>query len=236
MKKHLHFILFASSLFLLTQHAVAQTVWDGATLTFTKASGADPNTEAAQDRITSNVWITRGNNGGQIYNAKTDPNSGKLTSPADTEWAEGAAADYATLTFQAFRSVGKPQSLVNKNLVCHLITDDIYIDVKFTSWGNGGGGRNGGGSSFTYERSTDPSLSVDDLSREKIQFSPNPSFDYLQVSGLTGPKKYSIYNILGVAVKTGETSNNQKIGTQNISSGLYLLKFENGDTFKFLKK
>ena len=42
-------------------------IWEGSTITFSKADGADPNDEANQDRITNTVWLTRGNNGGQIF-------------------------------------------------------------------------------------------------------------------------------------------------------------------------
>lgn len=39
-------------------------IWTGTNTTFTKESGADPSLEANQDRISDNVWITRGNEGG----------------------------------------------------------------------------------------------------------------------------------------------------------------------------
>ena len=42
-------------------------IWDGPMISFSKADGADFNLESNQDRITSNVWITRGN-AGQIFN------------------------------------------------------------------------------------------------------------------------------------------------------------------------
>ena len=83
MKKLLLIIILASTA------VVAQTTWDGPTMTFTKANNANPTLEANQDRITSNVWLTRGNSGGQIYNAKTESDSSKISSPADTQWAFG---------------------------------------------------------------------------------------------------------------------------------------------------
>ena len=125
-------------------------IWTGPTFTFTKNDGADPNVEQNQDRITDNVWITRGNSGGQIYNAKEENNSSKSTSPADTEWAVGTTADIESLTFLPFRDAISPRNVVGVDLVLHLITDDIYIDVKFTQWSSG---RQGG---FAYERSTEP--------------------------------------------------------------------------------
>ncbi|MGD1891962.1 MAG: hypothetical protein ACFB15_15420 [Cyclobacteriaceae bacterium] len=44
-------------------------------------------------------------------------------------------AAIANLTFEPFRTAAEnPQSVAGKDLVLHLITDDIYLDVKFTSW------------------------------------------------------------------------------------------------------
>jgi hypothetical protein len=124
------------------------TIWTGAKITFQKASGADPSQETNQDRITENVWITRGNNGGQIYNAKTENSASKNTSPADTEWAVGTTSQLSSLTFTDFRSAIRPKNIVGQDLVVHLITDDIYIDVKFTQWASN---KQGG---FAYDRST----------------------------------------------------------------------------------
>ncbi|OJJ20245.1 hypothetical protein BKI52_17410 [marine bacterium AO1-C] len=125
------------------------TIWLGSNITFAKAAGADPQQAVNQDRLTDNVWITRGNNGGEIYNARQENSFSKGSSPVGTEWAVGSINDAANLTFQPFRAaVGSPQSATGKDLVLHLIQDDIYLSVKFTFWGSGKNGR------FTYERST----------------------------------------------------------------------------------
>ena len=44
-------------------------VWTGANITFIKAPNTDAGDAANQDRITSNVAITRGTSGGEIFNA-----------------------------------------------------------------------------------------------------------------------------------------------------------------------
>jgi hypothetical protein len=125
------------------------TVWMGPTVSFSKANGADPNDAANQDRLTDNVWITRGNNGGQIYNAVEESNYNKTNSPVGTEWAEGDIADWESLTYQKFRTaVVRPKNVVGKNLVMHLIEDDIYVQVSFTSWAQGQAG------GFAYNRSS----------------------------------------------------------------------------------
>lgn len=135
----------------------AQTFWTGPMTTFTKSNDADWTLEANQDRITDNVWITRANNQ-SIFNISdnTDTSAGDCSgsSPIDTEWAFGTIADGVnTLIFDTFLEINfadcEPPSVVNQNAVLHLITDDIYIDIKFIFWTSGG---NGGG--FSYMRST----------------------------------------------------------------------------------
>lgn len=54
-----------------------------------------------------------------------------------------------TITFRPFRAaVDRPQNVVGKELVLHLIESDIYLQVRFTSWSQS---KQGG---FGYERST----------------------------------------------------------------------------------
>tara|TARA_B110000003_G_scaffold133713_1_gene135724 strand:- start:142 stop:621 length:480 start_codon:yes stop_codon:yes gene_type:complete len=128
------------------------TIWNGATITFTKSVGSDPNVMANQDRLSSNVWITRGNDGGQIYNIVKESVADKTNSPVGTKWAIGTLSQIETLSFTKFRTaVGKPQEVVGKNLVMHLVDDNIYLSVKFTSWSVG---QNDGKGGFAYERST----------------------------------------------------------------------------------
>ena len=124
-------------------------IWNGSLITFEKSDDADPTAEANQDRLTSNVWITRGNNGGQIYNIAKENTSNKDNSPIGTAWAIGTLDQIESLSFNKFRvAVGNPKDVVGKDLVMHLIEDDIYLSVKFSSWSSG---QKGG---FAYSRST----------------------------------------------------------------------------------
>lgn len=127
------------------------TVWTGTNKTFTKSDGANPTEAANQDRLTNNVWITRGNNGGQIYNAAKESGANKQNSPIGTKWAIGTLDDIQSLTFKKFRAaVGSPKNVPGKNLVLYLEDDDVYLSVKFSSWSSG---KKGG---FSYTRSTKP--------------------------------------------------------------------------------
>ena len=215
--KNWFFILLVSKL------VVAQTTWNGPTMTFTKTDNADPTLAENQDQITSNVWLTRGNSGGQLYNAKTESDSSKSTSPDDTQWALGTTSNIGTLTFSTFRGTSKPQDAVGQNMVLHLVTDDIYIDIKITSWTSG---RNSGGG-FSYERSTDPNLSIVDYEMPKLSLYPNPSTSFLRISGLKAAEPYRIYSILGVKTQSGIITENQEIYVNGLQTGIYMLQVSN---------
>ncbi len=129
--------------------APAATVWTGPGIAYAQP-GTDPTVPTNQDRLTSRVWITRAATAG-IFNAVTETFYTKPTSPADTEWAVGPLSDWATLTYSTWESAGSGNpvlTLVGKDLVLHLITDDIYLSVRFTSLGGHGVG------GFAYMRST----------------------------------------------------------------------------------
>jgi hypothetical protein len=142
---------------------MAQTVWSGFDVQFAKALFADPTMPENQDRITESVWITRSTNQG-LFNASVEGGFSEGVSPQDTEWAtalmpanageEIAASNWADLTFDdwvnAYGGSGSmllPTRLLNNNAVVHLITDNVYLDLRFTNWSGPGG-------SFAYERGT----------------------------------------------------------------------------------
>lgn len=121
-------------------------------IVFTKVPFSNFNEAANQDRITDNVWLTRGEQRG-LFNIKVE-SSYSDTSPADTEWAEGTTAQLAsgTLVFTTWKeAIVKPAFFQGKTFVLHLITDDIYLNIQFLQWTQG---VNGGG--FSYERSVVP--------------------------------------------------------------------------------
>lgn len=126
------------------------TLWEGASISFSKPNGGDPTLSENQDRITENVWLTRGNEG-ILYNAVTESVANDSSSPAGTEWAQGTFADLEMMEFTTFRAASpndKPKNVVGIPMVLHLILDDIYIEITITSWAQG---KVGG---FTYQRST----------------------------------------------------------------------------------
>lgn len=65
---------------------------------------------------------------------------------------------------------------------------------------------------------------------------PNPSQDFVQISGLTKTENYGIFNILGKEVTNGSISGDEKIDIKNLTNGSYFLKFKDGKAFKFIKE
>ncbi len=56
--------------------------------------------------------------------------------PCNTEWAYGAAADWATLTFEPWVQWHgwNPPGMLNQPAVLHLIDENAYVDITFTGW------------------------------------------------------------------------------------------------------
>ena len=177
--------------------------------------------------------LTRADTAG-IFNIVSEMKYSKNSSPSGTEWAFGTTAELGSLTFQNWKAAvgSNPPEMVNKDMVLHLITDNIYIDVKFTAWTQG---RDGGG--FSYQRSTDNTTSTNNFeAHNRIKLYPNPTSDYILISGLKRTENYAVYNILGKRALEGTISDNQKINIQNVTNGIYLFKLESGTILKFIKR
>jgi hypothetical protein len=129
--------------------AGAADIWNGSLINFTNVAGSNPSLPDSQDRLTLNVWLTRGPTHG-LYNAAVETSYGSL-SPVGTEWAYGALPDYASLNYQTWVDWnGKnPPSMVGQDAVLHLVPDNVYLAIQFTSWNVGSGG-------FSYTRSSSP--------------------------------------------------------------------------------
>ncbi len=218
--------------FLFTNKTNAQTIWDGPTIEFTKENNADPTKTINQDVITSDVALTRGNSG-EIYNAALESIYQKETSPLGTEWAIGDLSEFESLTFSSFRTtVEKPKFVVGKKLVLHIIEENVYLSVEFTSWSRG---KLGG---FAYKRSTNNATtsSKKKISQEKISIFPNPCTDYIQAAGLNQDQYYEIFDVIGSKMAQGSLEKNKIIEIKDLKKGIYFLRLENGESIRFMKK
>ncbi|HEV2246301.1 MAG TPA: Ig-like domain-containing protein [Terriglobia bacterium] len=152
MKQHTNFILMAIGLgALCCPVGGAATLWEGPTLTFVNNPGSDPAQATNQDRLTPDVWITRASSEG-IYNAATETSFTHFFSPQNTAWSDGALTNYASLTYVDWDTWSKtqhggPPGTIGIPAVVHLVSEDIYLSITFSSWGGFGGG-------FSYVRST----------------------------------------------------------------------------------
>ena len=220
------------SLVLLNNIVNAQTTWSGPLIEFTKTDNADPTIALNQDQITPSVAITRGSSG-EIYNATSETTRTKGLSPLGTEWAIGDLSNISSLTFSSFRkAVGSPQTSVGKKLVLHILEEDVYLSVEFTSWSSG---QSGGG--FSYKRST-PNVTnnANKMVQTKLSVFPNPSTSFIKTTGLNQPMNCEIYDLIGSRVLEGIISDNNEISVQHFKKGIYFLKIENNQTIRFIKK
>src|SRR2546430_11208871 len=96
--------------------ARAATVWNGPTISFTKSNYANPLLAENQDRLTANVWITRGSSQG-LFNANTESRFTHFLSPAGTEWANGSLENYATLSYTD-GTIGPKAAIPNPTRLC----------------------------------------------------------------------------------------------------------------------
>ncbi len=235
----IEFRILLSILFTLGQISMvfSQTIWSGEKIVFTRPTGADENIASNQDRITANIWITRGSKAG-IFNIKQSADGvyKKNLSPIDTEWSYGTTNDIGSLIFTSWEESfggqdgGGPPSTLNKDMVVHLITDDIYIDIKFLSWdfSNGGG--------FSYERSTNPQLSIDDNVIDTPKLHPNPAHEFIAISGLSHIEEYKIFDVIGKEIHQGILNENYSIQVSHFDAGVYFILIpERKKLLRFIK-
>ena len=159
----------AIALFLIwtctTNSGRAAQVWIGPLFNFAVPAGADWTNPNNQDRITASVRLARNTTRG-LFNAAFETSYASFFSPSNTAWAFGALTDYATLSYNNWEAWNghNPPTMVGEDAVLHLLSDDIYLSINFTSWGGSGGG-------FAYTRSTQA-------------FLPEPSVTSLVLIGL----------------------------------------------------
>ena len=123
----------------------------GPTVSFTK-----PDYGTTQDNISAAVHIKRNNSKG-IYNSvlESSYDDEDYTSPLDTEWTyyDVPWGDLRNIKDREYFSWAEavnfypPDNMIGAEMVMHIISEDRYFKVIFSSWTSGG---LGGG--FSYER------------------------------------------------------------------------------------
>lgn len=132
----------------------------GEAVNFTKADNADFNLEQNQDRISNDVWITRGDRGG-LFNIVTD--NSYNTNATSIAWALGSTAtadpNSYSADLQQVLGEGIGRAIVGTTLSLHLVNEDRYFDVTVSAWTQAA---NGGGFSYTRQEV----LSVSEIAHE----------------------------------------------------------------------
>jgi len=82
----------------------------------------------------------------------------------------------------------------------------------------------------------DNTLLTNDCILKRTKVFPNPSSYFIKIDGLTTVENYEIYNTIGQKVRKGIIVKNKIIDIQNLTNGIYFLKFERGNTLKFKKE
>ncbi|WP_462247301.1 Ig-like domain-containing protein [Ekhidna sp.] len=169
---------------------------------FEKEDFADWTLEANQDRVSENLWITRGDRQG-LFNAalETEYTSGERgeriaivievpeidpydASPHGTLWANGRTSEAER--YESWRNAieGDAADLPGETLSMWDVEEDKYYDVEFLSWTSGGGccGNPSQGGGFSYRRYeavawitdfTLPEGAIDGESSQEVTFDIN---------------------------------------------------------------
>lgn len=131
--------------------------WERSEKSFTKNDFADWNLQENQLRLTSNIWITRKDNQG-IFNIAQETGFNN-PSPMGTMWAYGLTHELSLDVYDSWADAisWNPPGQVGKEMSMNIIDTDIFFDVVFNSWTQGG---NGGGFSLNYILAQAPWLLV----------------------------------------------------------------------------
>ena len=78
--------------------------------------------------------------------------------------------------------------------------------------------------SLSYATLEDYNTIIEQNEDAKIEIFPNPSIEFIQVSGLTGSFSYEIINQQGQKVLNGNSTGNEKIYLDELSSGIYFIQ------------
>ena len=74
------------------------------------------------------------------------------------------------------------------------------------------------------------------MTPKSLSIFPNPSKDFIHVTGLRKTENYEIFDSVGKKIKKGITSKNKSIHIESFSTGNYFLKLGDGKTIRFIKE
>jgi hypothetical protein len=89
---------------------------------------------------------------------------------------------------------------------------------------------------YDYDNSITPLSTKNFEGVNNVNVYPNPSNEFILISGLQKNENIKIYDVLGKVAKEKSVMPNQKIDIQDLNNGIYFLKIENRHTLKLVKK
>jgi hypothetical protein len=132
--------------------AHAQTIWTGTNYGFFHPATSNPS--GVPDPLMPDVAFNRGGSFG-LFNSVSESGASGGTSPAGTAWAVGTLSQYTNglISPSSFGACPleqghRPPNLIGTTYVVHLVTDNIYLQLMLTNWGDFGD------TTFGYIRST----------------------------------------------------------------------------------
>ena len=186
--------------------------------------------DEGNDKITDDVWLTRGFIG-SLFNARTEFGHSMSVSPEGTEWAIGNTDNLENLVFDVFRRtfIRARDTITEVDVVLHLIEDDIFIDMNFTVWTTG---RSEVGPGISYSRTTAPIVGVQSSRAKEVQvIYPNPSTDGVftfRNDFADQQSEIMITNMLGRVVFkksiSSSESNEIRIDLSELPSNIYIFE------------
>jgi hypothetical protein len=196
----------------------AATLWTGPNINFTQTANKKSDVILA-----SKVVLTRGSRDA-LYNTAAGETSPKSTSPADTLWAFGSLANFSTLTYQSLESLrdgNLAARILNQPMVVHLVKEDIYLSLKFTTWGTHGAG------GFAYTRSTPavaaaPTVNITSPIAGAV-FTAPATVELTCSATVTGGAVTNVQFFSGTALLGAADSSPFSLTLSNLAAGDYLL-------------
>lgn len=80
-------------------------------------------------------------------------------------------------------------------------------------------------------------LSNPDYQQESaLKLLPNPSKDFISLSGLTETASFQIFSVAGKEISHGTITKGDQIDIKSLASGMYFFKVDNKKTIQFLKE
>lgn len=76
----------------------------------------------------------------------------------------------------------------------------------------------------------------EDIDIDRLLIYPNPTANFIKISGLGAKESYVVYNVLGEQILKGFIDQNTEVDVHSLETGVYLIRLKNGFAMKFIKK